>query len=132
MTKKLYSSPTPPSTRELRLGGRRDLRGQEIDLGPIERLLALIVRDWRPTAIWLFGSRARGHADGASDWDLLVVVPDDAMGVENPLAGWSLQKEAGIPCDLMFCRTADFQEDHQTPNTIAFEAAHYGVPVYER
>lgn len=41
-------------------------------------LVARIVRDAAPLDIWLFGSRARGDARADSDWDLLVVLPDDA------------------------------------------------------
>ena len=40
----------------------------------IERL----VQAYRPERIYLFGSMARGDAGPDSDYDLLVVVPDDA------------------------------------------------------
>lgn len=33
---------------------------------------------YRPISIYLFGSKARGDAGPDSDYDLLVVVPDDA------------------------------------------------------
>ncbi len=37
-----------------------------------------IVTFLQPEAVLLFGSRARGDHDYASDWDLFVVLPDDA------------------------------------------------------
>jgi len=37
-----------------------------------------LVEAYRPDRIYLFGSRARGTAGADSDYDLLVVVPDDA------------------------------------------------------
>lgn len=44
--------------------------------------LALVVRKlveaYHPESIYLFGSVARGDADADSDYDLLIVVPDDA------------------------------------------------------
>ncbi len=47
-----------------------------------ERDLAEVVRRlvdaYRPERIYLFGSRARGDTGPNSDYDLLVVVPDDA------------------------------------------------------
>lgn len=52
--------------------------------GPAERdpLLAEIVRRlvaaYQPERIYLFGSKARGDAGPDSDYDLLVVAPDDA------------------------------------------------------
>ncbi|PYO54511.1 MAG: hypothetical protein DMD83_22120, partial [Candidatus Rokuibacteriota bacterium] len=36
-----------------------------------------LVEAYRPDRIYLFGSRARGTAGAESDYDLLVVVPDD-------------------------------------------------------
>lgn len=110
----------------------KDMHGHEIDLGTISDFLDLIVRTWHPLGIWLFGSRARGEATGRSDWDLLVVAPDDERDVDDPLAAWRLNRESGVRSDLLLCRAGDFQEDRNTPNTIAFEATHDGVLIYER
>lgn len=47
-----------------------------------DRTLAEIVRRlvdaYRPVRIYLFGSKARGDAGPDSDYDLVLVVPDDA------------------------------------------------------
>jgi predicted nucleotidyltransferase len=110
----------------------KDASGNDIDLGSISGLLDRIVHAWHPQGIWLFGSRARGGAGSASDWDFLIVVPDDEAGVDDPLAGWRLQKEAGVSSDLVLCRAGDFLEDRNTPNTLAFEATHGGILIYER
>jgi len=52
------------------------------DLLDRDTVLASIVRRlieaYRPETIYLFGSQARGDAGADSDYDLLVVVPDDA------------------------------------------------------
>jgi predicted nucleotidyltransferase len=48
---------------------------QDPKLGEIVRRL---VAAYRPERIYLFGSMARGEAGPDSDYDLLVVVPDDA------------------------------------------------------
>ena len=114
------------------LRGAKDARGRDIDLGAIGGLLDRIVRAWHPPGIWLFGSRARGYGQPWSDWDLLVVVPDDASDVDDPLVGWRLQKESGVRSDVVLCRAADFHDARDTPNTIAYEAAHDGVLIYER
>jgi predicted nucleotidyltransferase len=37
-----------------------------------------LVDAYRPERIYLFGSRARGEAGPDSDYDILVVIPDDA------------------------------------------------------
>ena len=58
-----------------------------------DALLAEIVRRladvYRPEKIYLFGSTARGDAGPDSDYDLLVVVSDDApAGRKNPDLGY--------------------------------------------
>jgi predicted nucleotidyltransferase len=110
----------------------RDARGVEIDVRSISRLLDRIVAEFRPVEIRLFGSRARGVADVTSDWDLFVVVPDDLEAVDDPFAGYRLRRETRIPADIILCPDAEFREDRDTPNTLAYEAAHHGATIYER
>jgi predicted nucleotidyltransferase len=55
-------------------GGQRDVAADDPTLVEITRRL---VETYRPERIYLFGSRARGTAGTESDYDLLVVVPDD-------------------------------------------------------
>jgi len=111
----------------------RDQRGHTIDLAPIRELLNRIVAAWRPEQVWLFGSRARGTAALASDWDVLAVVPDsvedDAIG---PLESWRLVKAAHAHADVVPCRASDFRRDWDTPNTLVNEVARSGILVYER
>lgn len=104
-----------------------------MDVSAISDLLARVVASWKPKQVWLFGSRARGTAVATSDWDLLVVVPDNAdESVLDPVSAWRLRKETRIRADLVPCRKSDFDEDSTTPNTLAFEAATRGRLLYER
>jgi predicted nucleotidyltransferase len=110
-----------------------DGRLPHIDLTPLRVLIDRVVARWRPEQIWLFGSRARGDAHASSDWDLLVVVPDDIDDAElDPLVGWRLQKDSGVRADVFPCRSSDFREDRTTPNTLAYDAAVDGLLIYER
>ena len=111
----------------------RDRQGVPIDLATIEPLLALIVAQWNPERIWLFGSRARGDARDWSDWDLLVVVSDD-LGDDavDPIVRWKMRKESGVRADIFPCRASEFREDADTPNTLAYEVATAGVLIHER
>jgi len=106
----------------------------EVDTAPIAALLRLIVEAWEPEAIWLFGSRARGTAGVDSDWDLLAVVPDEVAerGATDPLAGWELARRAGARADVVATAASDFDDGEKVPNTLAYEAAHHGVLLYER
>ena len=117
----------PPGIRQ-----PRDTHRLHVDVAPIVALVDLIKQRFNPSQIRLFGSRARGNARPLSDWDLLVVVPNDCREVDDPMAAWRVGVESGVCCDLILCRESDFQEDSTTPNTLAFEAAHDGVLIYER
>ncbi len=99
---------------------------------PIDGLVRRIVTAWRPSQIWLFGSRARGEEGPESDWDLLVIVPDDLdESALDPVSCWTLVRGSGVRADVVPCRLGDFTEDRDTPNTLAFEAMHRGVLLYE-
>lgn len=108
-----------------------DARGTPIDLRPVQPLLERISSSWRPREIWLFGSRARGTAGADSDWDLLVVVPDElaATGFDDPKTVWNVKHGAGVRADVLVCRASEFDEDRGTHNTIAYDAAVEGVRV---
>lgn len=110
----------------------RDARGAEVDVQPIGALLERIIVEFRPVEIRLFGSRARGDADVTSDWDLFVVVPDDLPAADDALAGYRLRRETRTRADVVLCPVSEFREDRDTPNTLAYEAAHFGATIYER
>jgi predicted nucleotidyltransferase len=109
-----------------------DARGSALDILPIERLLRRIVEEFHPLAIRLFGSRARGESNASSDWDLFVVVSDGLPAVDDPFAGYRLRRETRTRADIILCPSSEFCEDRDTPNTLAYEAAHHGVLIYER
>src|SRR3954467_14827801 len=110
----------------------RDRLGGPLDLAPTGNLLDKVISTWHPKQIWLFGSRARGDASPASDWDLLIVVPNDCdEELFEPLRSWQVRKDAGVRADLVPCRVRDFEEDRNTPNTLAYEASANGVLLLE-
>jgi uncharacterized protein len=50
-----------------------------IDRDPaLAEILRRLVDAYSPERVYLFGSMARGDADADSDYDLMLVVPDDA------------------------------------------------------
>lgn len=112
--------------------GAKDALGRTVDVAPIGPLLDRIVREFRPTAIRLFGSRARGEGGSASDWDLFVIVPDNLDAADDPFAGYRLRREMRVRADVILCPEAEYDEDRDTPNTLSYEAAHHGVTLYER
>jgi uncharacterized protein len=110
----------------------KDARGNAIDLRPVQALLDRLVSSWHPRDIWLFGSRARGTAVPDSDWDLLVVVPDDLAPprFDDPMTVWKVKQGTGVRADVFLCRATEFDDDRRTHNTIAYDAAVEGVQIW--
>lgn len=83
-----------------------DARAPIGELGTMrDPLLAEIVRRlaevYRPEKVYLFGSTARGEAGLDSDYDLMIIVPDDAPArLKDPAAGYEAME--GLP------RSGDF------------------------
>ena len=124
---------TPVSKAQPHWFAVRTAGGQMIDLTPIHLLLNRILETYHPEEVWLFGSRARGDARPWSDWDLLVILPDDAEDDQlEPLLAWRLQKSSGVYADVIPCRLTEFHESEGVVNTIAYAAAKEGVRIYGR
>ena len=72
----------------------------------VERLISA----YRPDRIYLFGSIARGDADEDSDYDLMVLVPDDATPERrgNRLAYQAL-RGTGIAADVLVWPRGSFE-----------------------
>jgi hypothetical protein len=93
----------------------------------IRGTIAAIRDRMRPSAIWLFGSRARGEAGSDSDWDLVVSLPDDANpDLLDPLVGWNLQRASGVRATILATRSSDLATIWGLPNTIGFALAREG------
>jgi predicted nucleotidyltransferase len=95
----------------------------------IERIVALV----HPEAVLLFGSRARGDGDDASDWDLLVGLTDDAPpGIARPSALRRAAAPANLPIHAVACRRGVFEAKRNDPNTLSHDVARDGVVLYRR
>ncbi len=88
----------------------------------------------RGSRVVLFGSHARGSANPDSDLDILVIEPevenrfDEIIRLRQVIGnalGDTIQ-----PVDLLVTDEARFRRKAAVPNTLAYEAAKYGV-VYE-
>lgn len=96
-------------------------------------LLEGVVAHLDPRRVILFGSHARGEAGEDSDWDLLVVLDDDAPAERF---GWRALGEArrnfAGAVDLVPCRDSVFRERVDVVGSLPWIAATEGVVVYER
>lgn len=95
---------------------------------PLRPLVSRIIRDSDPLDIWLFGGRARGEARADSDWDLLVVLPDDVDdALPDPVFGWRLQRDSGVRADVLTATRGDLDAVWGVPNTIGYVLAQEGI-----
>lgn len=94
-------------------------------------LLDRIIPALAPEAVWLFGSQGRGMASGDSDYDLLVVVPDDTAAEKMALTRTStLNRGTGIPADIVACRRSWFERGRDQVGTLSYKAVREGILVY--
>ena len=102
-----------------------------MDLAPIKALIAVILEHCKPVSVWLFGSRAKGQAREDSDWDLLVVLPDDTPEEEmfDKLPASQLHRLTKVNADVVYCNDTEFAEATSVPNTLAYEIARTGVVI---
>ncbi|HZU04751.1 MAG TPA: nucleotidyltransferase domain-containing protein [Chloroflexota bacterium] len=89
-------------------------RRPEAELVARDPVLAEIVRRlvaaYQPERIYLFGSVARGEAGPDSDYDLLVVVPDDAPPArKRSRLAYEALRGTGAAADVLVCTHSYFE-----------------------
>jgi hypothetical protein len=94
----------------------------------IGMLLARIKEAYNPIDVILYGSRARGQATAQSDWDLKVIVADEAPEhLFSPMFGWRVQEGSGVYADVSCTRLSDFRDDLRVANSAASNIVEDGV-----
>jgi predicted nucleotidyltransferase len=92
-----------------------------------------IVELANPEAVLLFGSRARGDDDAVSEWDLFVILPDDAPpGIARPSALRRAAAPAKLPIHAVACRRGVFEAKRHDPNSLSHDVARDEVVLYQR
>jgi len=90
------------------VGIQTELLNQDPALGEIVRRLVVV---YGPDFVYLFGSKARGDDGPDSDYDLMVVVPDDAseQRQQSGLAYEAL-RGTGTAADVLVCTRSYFDD----------------------
>ncbi len=108
-----------------------DVQSEISGAGPLERLVREVVCALDPLEVWLFGSRAEGRARPESDWDLLVVLPDNATSTQlSPIGTWRIASAAGVSADIIPCTRSEFDEEKDEIDSLAQAAFRRGRRVY--
>lgn len=110
---------------------------ETIETGIIERepILGEIVRRlvevYSPVRIYLFGSKARGDAGPDSDYDLLVVVRDDAPPrLRSSTVGHAALGAVGASKDVLVCTDTYFQSRQHLKASLPATVAREGKLLY--
>lgn len=96
-------------------------------------LLRPVVAYFAPCKVILFGSYARGEAGPDSDYDLLVVIDDDAPPEKlSWQARYEARKTYHQAVDIVACRASVFERKRTVVGSLPHTADYEGVVVYER
>ncbi|HEX9729763.1 MAG TPA: nucleotidyltransferase domain-containing protein [Gemmatimonadales bacterium] len=76
----------------------------------LAEVLRRLIASYRPTRVYLFGSRARADAGLDSDYDLLLVVPDDAApDRRGSRLAYQVLRGTGTAVDVLVCTRSYFE-----------------------
>lgn len=76
----------------------------------LESILRRLVAAYQPERVYLFGSKARGEAGPDSDYDLLLVVPDDAPPERRTSdLAYRVLRGTGIGADILVWTHSAFE-----------------------
>lgn len=98
----------------------------------VATMVERIVEGFAPERILLFGSRARGDADGWSDVDLLVVMPDGTDRREAAVAIGVTVGDLPIAKDIIVTTPDHIERRGHVIGTVLRPARREGRVLYER
>ncbi|GHC60163.1 hypothetical protein GCM10010136_00010 [Limoniibacter endophyticus] len=91
-------------------------------------LFQRIRETYDPLGVFLYGSHARGDADPDSDWEIKVILGDDAPeALFSPELGWEVQEGSGVYAEVSCARISKFKNDLSIENSIAREISKEGI-----
>lgn len=83
--------------------------GQAHD-GTLANIVKRLIETFRPLEIHLFGSQARGEAGSQSDYDLLLVMPDDSPAeLLDPRRACRALSGTGVAADVLIWPRSYFE-----------------------
>jgi hypothetical protein len=98
----------------------------------LDFLVGRMVFAAHPQAVWLFGSRAKGTAGSASDFDLMAILPDDDT-VDIDTRRTQMAESvigAGVGVDIAACSAADFDRFRDAAGSLIRTVHEEGREIY--
>jgi predicted nucleotidyltransferase len=98
---------------------------------PLDSAIARLAETYHPEAIWLFGSQARGDAAPGSDYDLLVIVPDDTDRAHRQSAlAYRILRPLRQAFDISIWRRSAFDEQTRSATSLPSTVLREGRLLY--
>ena len=101
----------------------------------IDEATRLLIDEFDPLQVILFGSQARGDAHEDSDIDLLIIVPDEIEGTRHELGCRGLEKIWHLPpigIDLIVQRASIVNKHKDVPYSLFNKILSEGKVLYDR
>jgi len=98
----------------------------------IQQIVDIIVKDYQPEKIILFGSHARGDARKDSDLDLIIIKQTEVPWFHR---GWEVRKlllGKLVPMDLKIYTPEEYQEYTSSQYSFIQSVVNESVVLYER
>jgi uncharacterized protein len=96
----------------------------------LDRVVQHLVEALDPLAIYLFGSRVRGDARDESDYDLMLVLPDDDSRVRSRQAVWETARSNRVRVNPFITRGGAFAWRRHEVGTLEYEVQVDGIRLY--
>lgn len=98
----------------------------------IQRMVSLIVKEFEPEQVILFGSHARGEGGSDSDVDLLVVLPVEGSKRKKAIEIGVALHDVRVPKDIIVTTPEEFKWRKEIPGTIERPAVMEGKVLYAK
>ncbi|NLB55049.1 MAG: nucleotidyltransferase domain-containing protein [Lentisphaerae bacterium] len=96
----------------------------------IDDYVRRLVERFRPRAVMLFGSQAKGIATGESDVDLLVIMDHDKQRNVEQEIEIDCSLERSFPLDILVHRTEEFKQRLQSGDMALKTMVENGIFLY--
>jgi len=96
----------------------------------LDILVSAIVERIQPELILLFGSRARGDAHEGSDYDIMLVVRDDADVERANKAVLAMRERVPIHADVITCTVSEYERRQHDPGFLQWLISREGRLLY--
>ena len=96
----------------------------------VEETIDLIVSEFHPERIIIFGSVARGSATDTSDLDILVVMDSDLKPTRRAREIYSATSDIDLAMDIIVLTPDEFRDNRDNPYSFLSEIVRTGIVVY--